>query len=104
MALTIGGVGAAFAAAACCGLPILLGAAGLGTAWLFGVARIAAPHRTALLITATALLAAGVIAAWRQSRRTCQDGSWCSRPRIKVATWAGLGLGVLLLTLGYAYG
>ena len=104
MALTIGGVGAAFAAAACCGLPIALGAVGLGSAWLFGLARVAAPHRIALLITASLLLAAGVIATWQQSKRFCQDGRWCSRRSVKVATWAGLLVGVLLLALGYVYG
>ena len=104
LALTIGGVGAAFAAAACCGLPIVLSAVGLGTAWLFGLARIAAPHRTVLLIAASLLLAAGVIATWLQSRRSCQDGSWCSRRNVKIATWAGLLVGVLLLALGYLYG
>ena len=56
VAFTVGGLGAAFAVAACCGLPIVLGGLGLGTAWLFGIAVRAAPHREALLVLAGVLL------------------------------------------------
>ena len=44
-ALTLGGLRAAFGAASCCALPILLSGAGLGTAWLGGVAELATPYR-----------------------------------------------------------
>src|SRR5713226_6129593 len=43
--LAAGGLAAAFGAASCCGLPVLLGSLGLGSAWLVAVAWIAAPHR-----------------------------------------------------------
>ena len=46
--LAAGGVTAAFGAASCCALPLLLGSLGLGSAWLVTVAWIAAPHRVAL--------------------------------------------------------
>ena len=45
VALTLGGLVAAFVVASCCGLPFLLATAGLGTAWLGGFALLAAPHR-----------------------------------------------------------
>ena len=46
--LAAGGLAAAFGAASCCALPMLLGFLGLGSAWLVSVAWIAAPHRLAL--------------------------------------------------------
>ena len=52
-----GGLAAAFCAASCCGLPVLLGSLGLGSGWLVTIAWIAAPHRIALLIAA-------VICSW----------------------------------------
>src|SRR5258708_33295435 len=48
-ALTLGGLAAAFGAASCCALPILLSGAGLGTAWLGGVAELSAPLRLPVL-------------------------------------------------------
>ena len=47
--LAAGGIAAAFGAASCCALPMLLGSFGLGSAWLIAVAWLAAPHRLALL-------------------------------------------------------
>ena len=102
--LTIGGVGAAFGAAACCALPILLGSLGVGTAWLFGIARIAAPHRLALLGMAAALLAGGAWALWEQSRKPCAADGWCARPGVRWFTSAGIVLGLVLALLGYHYG
>jgi mercuric ion transport protein len=104
MGLTVGGLGAAFGAAACCALPILLGSLGVGTAWLFGIARIAAPHRLALLGVAGALLAGGAWALWRQTRTVCAPGGWCARAAVRWFTSAGIVLGLALAVLGYRYG
>jgi len=46
--IAAGGLAAAFGAASCCALPVLLGSFGLGSAWLAGVIWLAAPHRIAL--------------------------------------------------------
>jgi len=79
--LTLGGLAAAFGVASCCGLPFLLASAGLGTAWLTGVALLAAPHRSSLLIAGAVCLASGGILYWRQRRiATCSPGTFCSRP------------------------
>ena len=48
--LTLAGIAAAFGVAACCALPILFASAGIGAAWLGGVAIVAAPYRTPLLL------------------------------------------------------
>ncbi len=102
---TLGGVAAAFGAAACCALPVLLISLGLGTAWLGGIASIAAPNRTLLLVTATLALAGGAILLWRQQRRAaaCRANGACTPPAVRILTLLGLILGAILLVAGYLY-
>ncbi len=66
--LTLSGLAAAFGVAACCALPLLLISLGLSTAWLGGIASVAAPNRTLLLVFAALALAGGAILLWRQQR------------------------------------
>lgn len=101
--LTAGGLLAGFAAAACCALPLLLGTLGLGTAWLFGVAVVAAPHRTALLIVGGVALALAALLWWRQRTDECEPGAWCAKPGVRLLTLIGLVIGVMLLVAGYVY-
>lgn len=54
VALTVGGLVAAFGVASCCALPFLLATAGVGAAWLGGIALLAAPHRPFLVAAAAA--------------------------------------------------
>src|SRR5262245_3288943 len=79
--LALTGIGAAFGLAACCALPILLAGFGIGTAWLTGVALVAAPHRTALMVVAVASLIGGALLLGWQSRRTsvCEPGAVCAK-------------------------
>jgi hypothetical protein len=51
------GLAAAFCAASCCGMPILLGSVGRGSGCLVTVAWPAAPHRMSLLLAAVELTA-----------------------------------------------
>jgi mercuric ion transport protein len=102
--LTLGGLAAAFGVASCCGLPLLLATAGVGTAWLTGFALLAAPHRSILLTVAAVCLASGAVLFWRQQRiATCTPGAFCSRPAVRNLTLVGLLVGLVLLYLGYAY-
>jgi mercuric ion transport protein len=102
--LTVSGLAATFGVASCCGLPFLLASAGLGTAWLTGVALLAAPHRSILLIVGAVCLAGGAALLWRQRRvAVCTPGAFCSHPAVKSLTLAGLLLGAVLLWLGYTY-
>ena len=102
--LTLGGIAAAFGLASCCGLPLLLASAGLGTAWLTGFALLAAPHRSVLLLAGAAGLAGGAAMLWRQQRAgACAPGALCARPAAKVSILLGLLLGAALLYLGYTY-
>lgn len=101
---TAAGLIAAFGVASCCGLPLLLATAGLGTAWLGGFALLAAAHRIFLLAAAIVCLAGAAILLWRQrSAAACLPDTICSRPATRGATLAGLLVGLVLLYLGYAY-
>lgn len=104
VALTMGGLAAAFSVAACCGLPFLLATLGLGTAWLGGLALLAAPHRAFLLAAAAICLAGGAVLFLRQRiAAVCAPRSVCDRPVIRGVTMTGLLLGLALLYLGYTY-
>lgn len=101
--LTASGIATAFAVASCCALPILLGGLGISTAWLFGIAVLAAPHRALLLGVSAFALGAGAAALWRQRAVACAPGAWCARPGVRLMTSVGLILGMVLLAVGYAY-
>ncbi len=103
VALTLGGLAAAFGVASCCGLPFMLATLGLGTAWLGGFALLAAPHRLFLLTAATLCLAVAAGFLWRQRMTVCVPGAVCTHPAIRGATMIGLLVGLALLYLGYAY-
>src|SRR5712691_6782604 len=78
--LAAGGLATAFGAASCCGLPVLLGSLGLGSAWLVAVAWVAAPYRLALLVAAVVcLLGAGGLFVWRRRIAACTPGVTCGR-------------------------
>ena len=103
VALTLGGLVAAFGVASCCGLPLMLATFGLGTAWLGGFALLAEPHRLFLLTTATVCLAGAAFLLWRQRSAVCVPGAVCTRPAIRGATIVSLLVGMALLYLGYTY-
>jgi mercuric ion transport protein len=102
--LAAGGVVAAFGAASCCALPLILGTLGLGSGWLVAVAWLAAPHRIALLVAATILLASGG-GAFLRRRRVASCSAGVSPPRLVVNSMlAGtLLVGTALVVLGYLY-
>ena len=102
--LTLTGIAAAFGAAACCGLPLLLATAGIGSAWLSGVSVMAAPYRVLLLVLgAVGLAGGGVILLWQSRRAVCTPGSLCASAAFRGIVIAGLLIGTMLLYLGYAY-
>ena|SRR5258708_29896079 len=103
-ALTLAGLIAAFGVASCCGLPLLLAAFGLGTAWLGDFALLAAPHRAFLLVGAAVCLAGAIVLLWQQrSAAACSPGAICARPAMRGVIVIGLLVGLVLLYLGYAY-
>jgi mercuric ion transport protein len=102
LGFTLGGFGAAFAVAACCALPMLLAGVGLGGAWLFGIARFAAPHRLAFLGMAAVFLVGGAVALGRQVSDACATGR-CRYPAVRSLLVVGLLGGLVLLVLAYRY-
>jgi mercuric ion transport protein len=105
MFLAASGIAAAFGVASCCALPILLGSLGLGTAWLGGIAFLAAPYRLALLAAAIIfLLSSVVMLIWqRRTAAACTPGKACVRPMITAMTIGALLLGAVLIVLGFIY-
>ena len=101
--LGAGGVAAAFGAASCCALPLLLGSLGLGSAWLATAAWLAAPHRLALLAVAVVGLAAGGLLFWRGPRMTACGTGACRSPATTAGMTALLSLGTVLVVLGWIY-
>jgi mercuric ion transport protein len=57
--LAASGLAAAFGAASCCALPMLLGSLGIASAWLGGLALFAGPYRPMLLAAAVVSLVGG---------------------------------------------
>jgi mercuric ion transport protein len=96
------GLAAAFAAASCCGVPLLLGTVGLGSGWLVAVAWLAAPHRIALLVAAAALLAGGAGTFVLRRRVGICPPRRGTRAAGALLTAIPLA-GVVLTVLGYLY-
>src|SRR3546814_6409758 len=65
---TLAGIAAACGVASCCALPFLLASAGIGAAWLGGIAMVAMPYRTPLLLIGAACLILGAFLLFRQQR------------------------------------
>ena len=102
--IAAGGLAAAFGAASCCALPVLLGSFGLGSGWLAGVAWLAAPHQIALLIAAVVCLAWGGAAfLWHRRVAACAPGAVCRRPITTAFLSTTLLVGAVLVVLGYLY-
>lgn len=103
--LALGGIVAAFAVASCCALPILLTSAGIGVAWLSGIAVTAAPFRTPLLIAGALFLLSGAALLGRQQAAAsrCGPDGVCTPSAMRILTFTGLLVGIVLLYLGYHY-
>jgi mercuric ion transport protein len=103
--LAAGGLAAAFGAASCCALPLLLGSLGLGTAWLVTVAWFAAPHRLALLAIAIICLGSGCAVLLRRRRRmaACAPSAACGSPIATALVTCVLSLGAVLVVLGFMF-
>ncbi len=102
--LAAGGFAAAFGAASCCALPLLLGSLGLGSAWLLALAWVAAPHRIALLaIAIVCLVSGGGVLLWRRHRTVSCAPAAGRHPVLTSLVTAVLSLGVVLVVLGFLY-
>ncbi len=102
--LAAGGLAAAFGAASCCALPMLLGSLGLATAWLGGLALFAATYRPVLLVGAVVCLFSGGLLFWRgRSAAACTPGATCGRPMATAFLTGALSFGAVLTVLGFIF-
>jgi len=103
---TGGGIAAAFGAAACCALPLVLASVGVGSAWLGSIAPVIGPYRTPLLVLASALLVAATLRLLWQFRqaRTCPTDTACGSSTYRVLTAIGIVIGLVLLAGAFLYG
>lgn len=103
--LTVGGIGAAFGVAACCALPIMLATAGVGTAWLTGIASVTAPHRDIWIAISALSLLISAFMLWRahQNAVRCGGVAASSPLWLRIALAAGLLVGTALLVAGILY-
>lgn len=100
--LSLGGLASAFSLAACCGLPVLLPALGVGTAWLAPVAQATSPFEAVLPWIAGLALASSILLDLR-APRLCAPGAICARPAFRFGLRGLTALGVALLTLWLVY-
>lgn len=100
--LSLGGLASAFSLAACCGLPMLLPAIGLGTAWLVPVARATSPFEAVLPWIAGLALAGSLVLILR-APRLCAPDAPCTRPAFRFGLLALTALGAALLVLWLVY-
>ncbi len=100
--LSLGGLAGAFSLTACCGLPVLLPAIGVGTAWLAPVARATSPFEAVLPWIAGLALAGSLLLILR-APRLCAAGSLCARPAVRYGLLALTALGAALLVLWLVY-
>src|SRR3546814_1263121 len=103
--LTLGGITAAFGAASCCALPILLTTVGLSAAWLGGIATVTAPFRDLLLWLSALSLAGSALLLWRIHRAAIAGGPdrVCTPRWLRLILLIGLISGAILLCLCYFY-
>jgi mercuric ion transport protein len=97
-AMAAGGVGTAFTAAACCGLPVVLTGLGVGTSWLLPIAAAVGPFADMLLVVAGLLLLVSLLLVWRRPT-VCVPGALCARPLFRLGISAGSMFGLALLVV-----
>jgi mercuric ion transport protein len=104
--LAASGLASAFGAASCCALPVLLGSVGLGSAWLGGLALLAAPYRPMLLAAAVVCLSSGsgLLLRRRRVAIACAPGAACRRSVATGLIMAVLCVGAALTALGFVLG
>lgn len=90
-----GGLSGAFAATACCILPLILFTAGVGGVWVGRLAGLA-PYQPYFIAFALASIGFGFWQVYGAPARRCADGEACARPlpqrAVKSALWLATGL------------
>jgi mercuric ion transport protein len=100
--LAAGSLLAAFGVAACCALPVALGAFGIGSAALFGIAALVGPYQVHVLAAAVLCLLGAALVMWRQRHaQACGPTGPCTRLALDWLTRIAIALALGLLTLTF---
>jgi mercuric ion transport protein len=102
VALAAGGIGAAFALAACCAIPIILAGFGLTAYWLAPVAAWGEWLGDCLTVASLVGLAGAIFIVIR-APKTCAPGALCARPWFRVTILVSAAIGAILLVLSKVY-
>jgi len=94
--LTFGGIAAALGASACCILPLVLFALGIGGAWVSYLTALH-PFRPYFIAAAVLFVGIGFYKIYSKPKaEECAEGSFCARPDSdwinKIALWAAAAL------------
>jgi mercuric ion transport protein len=93
---------AAFGVASCCALPLALGALGVGSAALVGIAVLVGPYQIHVLAAAVVCLFGAAFVTVRQRRaRTCGRAQAATRPLLGRFTAVAVALALALLALTF---
>lgn len=93
---------AAFGVASCCALPLALGALGVGSAALVGIAVLVGPHQIQMLAAAVVCLFGAAFVMVRQRRaKACSGGEVRTRPLLGWLTAVAVALALALLALTF---
>jgi mercuric ion transport protein len=93
---------AAFGVASCCALPLALGALGVGSAALVGIAVLVGPYQIQVLAAAVVCLFGAAFVMARQRRAmTCGSAGTATRPLLGWFTAVAIALALALLALTF---
>jgi mercuric ion transport protein len=102
--LALAGLGATFAAAACCALPVTFAALGIaGGAWMLEIALVAGPWQRALLWGGAASLLLALLLLGPRAAQGCERGL-CARAGFRAPVAGLVLLGAALAGLSLAAG
>ena len=100
--MVVGGIGAAFALAACCAVPLLLASLGIGAVWLAPVVSASQPHAAALT-GASAIALLGSVCIVARAPNHCKPNTTCSRSWFRWTVITAAFVGAVLLVLSKVY-
>ena len=97
-----GGLFGGLGAAACCVLPVLLLALGVGGAWL-GTLRALEPYQPIFAVVALGFIAAGFWSLRRRRTAVCDADGYCATRTARWLTLGALWLATGLVALSFAW-
>jgi mercuric ion transport protein len=102
--LSVGGMAAGLAAAACCLIPFALSLAGIGGAWIGNLTALE-PYRFYFASFGIACIGYGFYLVYRKPAKACAENSYCAQPRsgriARIGIWIAMVIVVILIASPY---